>query len=191
MKPASTMIAAASVLLAAVNAGAETRLISKHADWDASLRTAGKERVCYISSLPKKSKGKYKTRGEVSVIVAHWPGRKRWAEVTVNAGYPFKAKSEVVIRIAGADHRLFTAGQQAYAYKGEDAKLVGAMRAGASMIIVGVSSKGTRTIDTYSLKGISAALKAIDAECRGKNGKSKARKSKAKKRKTAGKRRKK
>jgi len=178
MKPASTIIASAAVFLAAVNAAAETRLISKHADWDATLRTAGKQRVCYISSLPKKSKGKYKTRGEVSVIVAHWPRRKRWAEVTVNAGYPFKAKSEVVIRIAGADHRLFTAGQQAYAYKGEDAKLVGAMRAGASMIIVGVSKKGTRTIDTYSLKGISAALKAIDAQCRGKVGKTKAKKRK-------------
>lgn len=176
MKPASTMIASAAVFLAAVNAAAETRLISKHSDWDATLRTDGKQRVCYISSLPKKSTGKYKRRGEVSVIVAHWPGRKRWAEVTVNAGYPYKTKSEAVIRIAGVDQRLFTAGQQAYAYKGEDAKLVRAMRGGVSMIVVGVSKKGTQTVDTYSLKGISAALKAIDAKCRGKAGKTKKRK---------------
>lgn len=159
---------AAAVFLAGHAAAAESRLISKHADWDASLRTAGKERICYIASLPKKSTGKYKKRGEVSVIVAHWPKRKRWAEVTVNAGYRYKPKSEVAVRIGGVDHRLFTSGGQAYAYKGEDAKLVAAMRAGATMTIVGVSSKGTRTVDTYSLKGISAALKAIDAECRGK-----------------------
>jgi len=177
--------AAAAVVVAAGPALGETRLISKHDDWEASLRSAGKERTCYISSLPKKSAGDYNKRGEASVIVAHWPKRKRWAEVTVNAGYPYKEKSEVVIRIGGVDHRLFTAGQQAYAYKGEDAKLVGAMRAGATMIVVGVSKKGTRTVDTYSLKGISAALKAIDTECRGKGGKSKAGK---KKRKAAAKR---
>ena len=182
MRPALTIVAAfAAILVANHAAAAETKLIAKHADWDASRRTVGKERVCYISSLPKKSAGKYKKRGEVSVIVAHWPKRKRWAEITVNAGYRYKAKSEVVIRIGKADHRLFTEGQQAYAYKGEDAKIVRAMRAGASMIIVGVSSKGTRTIDTYSLKGISAALKAIDAECRGTG----------KKRKSAAKRRRK
>jgi hypothetical protein len=170
MRPSLTTITALAAVLAAAHAAAEAKLISKHTDWDASQRTVGKERVCYVSSLPKKSTGKYNKRGEASVIIAHWPKRKRWAEVTVNAGYKYKPKSEVVIRIGGADHRLFTNGEQAYAYKGEDTKLVRAMRAGASMIVVGVSSRGTRTVDTYSLKGISAALKAIDAECRG-NGK--------------------
>jgi hypothetical protein len=184
MRPSLTIVTAVVTILAtAPAAAAEAKLISKHADWDASQRRVGKERVCYISSLPKKSRGKYKKRGEASVIVAHWPKRKRWAEVTVNAGYRYKPKSEVVIRIGGADHRLFTSGGQAYAYKGEDGKLVRAMRAGASMIVVGVSSKGTRTVDTYSLKGISAALKAIDAECRGKKGKRKGRKRKSARRK--------
>lgn len=183
MRPSLTIVTTVVTILAAAQATAQSKLISKHGYWDASERAVGKERVCYISSLPKKSRGKYKKRGEASVIVAHWPKRKRWAEVTVNAGYRYKPKSEVVIRIGGADHRLFTNGGQAYAYKGEDGKLVRAMRAGASMIIVGVSSKGTRTVDTYSLKGISAALKAIDAECRGKKGKSKGRKRKSARRK--------
>jgi invasion protein IalB len=183
MRPSLTIVTAVVTILAAAQAAAETKLISKHADWDASQRAVGKERVCYISSLPKKSTGKYKKRGEASVIVAHWPKRKRWAEITVNAGYKYKPKSEVVIRIGGTDLRLFTNGEQAYAYKGEDAKIVRAMRAGASMIVVGVSSKGTRTVDTYSLKGISAALKAIDGECRGNAAKSKGRKRKSARRK--------
>jgi hypothetical protein len=169
MKPARiTIVATAAVLVAGHPLAAETKLLSKHADWDASVRTIGKERVCYVSSLPKKSSGKYKKRGEASVIVADWPKRKRWGEVTVNAGYKYRPKSEVIIRIGDVDHRLFTNGEQAFTYKGEDAKLVRAMRAGRRMIVVGVSSRGTRTVDTYSLKGISAALKAIDEECRGK-----------------------
>ena len=179
MRPSLTIVTAIVTILAAAQATAQSKLISKHADWDASERMVGKERVCYVASLPKKSAGKYKKRGEASVIIAHWPKRKRWAEITVNAGYKYKPKSEVIIRIGDVDHRLFTNGEQAYAYKGEDAKLVRAMRAGARMIVVGVSSKGTRTVDTYSLKGISDALKAIDAECRGKKGKSKAKKRKS------------
>ena len=176
MRPASIIIVAAAAGLAAGHAAAaQSKLLSKHADWDASVRAIGKERVCYVSSLPKKSAGDYTKRGEASVIVAHWPKRKRWAEVTINAGYKYKPKSEVVMRIGGANHRLFTNGEQAYAYKGEDPKLVRAMRAGARMTIIGMSSRGTRTVDTYSLKGISAALKAIDAECRG-NGRKSARK---------------
>ena len=41
-----------------------------------------------------------------------------------------------------------------------------AMRSGAKMIVTGVSSRGTKTIDTYSLSGISAAHKAIGTACK-------------------------
>jgi len=171
MRPVPTTIAAAVALLTAGHTfAADAKLISKHGVWDASVRTVGKERVCYVSSLPKKTTGKYKKRGEASVIIAHWPKRKHWGEITVNAGYRFKPKSEVLIRIGTKDYRLFTNGEQAYAYKGEDATIVAAMRAGSEMTIAGESAKGTRTADTYSLDGISAAIKAIDGECRG-NGK--------------------
>ena len=112
-------------------------MLGKHNAWDASVRNVGKEKVCYISSLPKKSSGKYKKRGEASVIIAHWPKRKRWGEITINAGYRYKKKSEVLVRIGGVDHRLFTDGQQAFAYQNEDRKLLRAMRAGAQMAIGG------------------------------------------------------
>jgi hypothetical protein len=34
------------------------------------------------------------------------------------------------------------------------------------MIVEGVSSKGTKTKDTYSLKGFTGAYKAISAKCK-------------------------
>jgi hypothetical protein len=36
------------------------------------------------------------------------------------------------------------------------------------MIIKGISSRGTKTTDTYSLRGVSAAWKAINIACKKK-----------------------
>ena len=47
----------------------------------------------------------------------------------------------------------------------DDKKLVNAMKRGERMIVDGVSSRGTATKDTYSLKGFMRAYKAISAKC--------------------------
>ncbi len=155
----------AALMSASPGVAAETKLIGKFAGWDAAASGAGKDRTCYISSLPGKSSGKYKKRGEVSITIAHWPKRRRFNEITVVAGYRYKKKSEVAVLIGGTGFRLFTKGERAWAYAGDDAKLVRAMKAGASMIVTGVSGKGTRTVDIYSLKGITKALAAIGKAC--------------------------
>jgi hypothetical protein len=43
--------------------------------------------------------------------------------------------------------------------------MVGAMKAGASLIIEGRSQRGTYTRDTFSLIGVTAAINAIDEAC--------------------------
>jgi hypothetical protein len=167
-------IALAIVVTLVQHARAELKVLGNFDDWDAAVSTEGKTKVCYVSSRPEKSAGDYKKRGKPSVLVAHWPGKKQWNVVTVNAGYKYKAKSEVVLKIGNKDFRLFTDGESAWAYKGDDAKIARAMKAGASMQVIGISSRGTRTRDVYSLKGITKAIAAIDKECR--HGKSSARK---------------
>jgi hypothetical protein len=47
----------------------------------------------------------------------------------------------------------------------EETRFINAMKGGSTMVITGTSRRGTVTTDTYSLKGISAALKRIDGEC--------------------------
>ena len=39
------------------------------------------------------------------------------------------------------------------------------MKKGNQMIVTGVSARGTKTTDTYSLNGITAALKAMADKC--------------------------
>ena len=47
----------------------------------------------------------------------------------------------------------------------EDTKMVKAMRAGATMAARGISRRGTKTKDTFSLKGFSKAYIAMNRAC--------------------------
>ena len=90
------------------------------------------------------------------------PGDKVTNQVQFTAGYTFKKGSAVRVAIGKRAFELFTNADTAWARnRKDDAALVRAMRSGAQMIVTGVSSRGTKTKDTYSLSGISAAHKAI------------------------------
>jgi len=48
----------------------------------------------------------------------------------------------------------------------EDVLLIKFMKLGTKMVVKGISSRGTNTIDTYSLKGFIAAYKAMNKICK-------------------------
>lgn len=135
-------------------------------DWAAHTDGKAKSKICWIYSEPQKDEGKYKKRGRIYALVTHRPGEKVTNQVQFTAGYTFKKGSAVVVRIGPKKFELFTNADSAWARNvKDDAALVAAMRAGKSMIVTGQSSRGTKTKDTYSLSGSSAALKAINKAC--------------------------
>jgi invasion protein IalB len=48
----------------------------------------------------------------------------------------------------------------------EEAQMVDTMRKGADLVIKSVSTHGTKTTDTYSLKGLAQALDKVAEECK-------------------------
>ena len=135
--------------------------------WSASVEGKGKSRTCWIYSKPVKHEGKYKRRGRIYALVTHVPGNRVINQVQLTAGYTFKKDSVVQVAIGKHKFQLFTDADTAWAQnKKEDAALVRAMRSGSRMIVTGVSSRGTKTRDTYSLSGISAAHGAIGKACK-------------------------
>jgi hypothetical protein len=133
-------------------------------DWEA-YRDA-REGFCYAGSKPIKQEGRYTQRGDAFVLVTHRPKEKSFDVVSIEAGYVYKDGSEVAVAIGPQSYTLFGQGEQAWARDGNgDAQLVKAMRAGATLVVKGTSSRGTLTTDTYSLKGVSAALDAINKAC--------------------------
>ena len=51
------------------------------------------------------------------------------------------------------------------AWTNDDAKVIYAMKKGLKLIVKGQSSRGTKTIDTYTLKGFTAAFNTLSNDC--------------------------
>ena len=151
------------------NALSETLILGVERDWTAYRSDSGDKRTCFVSSEPKSSKGDYKkeNRGDVRVYVTHGPTVDITNEVSVKAGYDHKQQSSVQFSIDGRNKfSLFTLKDRAWAETPElDEKIVNSMKSGSKLIVSGVSSRGTKTEDTYSLFGFTKALKLIDRAC--------------------------
>ena len=142
-------------------------LIAK--DWGAYRYDDSAGRMCFISSVPTESKGKYdpNNRGETRVFVSHGPDKAERNVVQVVAGYRYKPQSDVSLTIDGKGFKLFTIEDRAYAESEEDDKrIITLMRRGSRMTVVGISSRGTKTTDTYSLSGFTKTKAVIDKTCK-------------------------
>ena len=137
--------------------------------WTAYHYKTKKGPVCYIVSQPVKSEISRKgaKRDPAFFLVTHRPGERVRAEVSTIMGYPLKRNSMPEVEIDGRKFRLFAVGDGAWAEdSAADRKIVAAMKRGRTMIVRGISRRGTKTVDTYSLKGVSAAMSKIDTLCK-------------------------
>ena len=142
------------------------QLIDVYGKWEAYSYSEKGKKVCYIGSQPTSAKGDYTQRGKIYVMVTHRPALKLFNEVSFITGYTYEKDSDVDLRVDSNSFKLFTYEDSAWAVNGEeDSKLVSAMKAGSNMVVVGNSSRGTKTTDTYSLSGFTAAYNAISKAC--------------------------
>jgi len=146
--------------------GADASVVASNGEWEGYSEMEASKQVCFMGSEPQKSVGKYTRRGQVYVLITHRPVEKSFNVVSITTGYTFKENSEVSIVIGKRTFKLQPSGGHAFTVDSKDDNaLVGAMIRGSSMIIKGISSRGTHTTDTYSLKGFSATHKAISKAC--------------------------
>jgi invasion protein IalB len=144
----------------------EPALISTHGDWSAYSFVENGNTVCYMVAKPQKAEGKYTTRGEPYVLITHRPAEGSRDVFSYIAGYPYKAGSAAKLDISGKAFSLFTQDETAWAADAAaDARIAAALKKGDSLIVKGTSRKGTDTVDTYSLKGSSAAYDAMSKAC--------------------------
>ncbi len=134
-----------------------SKLLGEFGDWEAYQESDGGKPVCYMGAQPTKTRGKYKKRGETYMLITHRPAEKSFGVISVRAGYAYLKETEATATIGADTFRLFTDVGHAFAQdKKTDTAPIKAMVRGARMIIQGTSSRGTKTTDTYSLKGVAA-----------------------------------
>ena len=159
------VLAAAIGCILIVVSPISAKQIGVFSDWSAHVEGNGKSRTCWIYSKPVKHEGRYKKRGPIFSYITHVPREKVANQVQFTAGYTFKKGSGAELLIGKSRFKLFTHEDTAWSDR-EDAAIVRAMRSGSMMIITGVSSRGTKTKDTYSLSGVSAAHDKITKACK-------------------------
>ena len=142
--------------------------IGQFHDWTAYTSTDSGQLVCFMTSKPKLSQGNYTRRGQVFSFITHRKADRTHDVVSFIAGYDHQKQSDVTVTIdKNKQFQLFTQGDTAW---GKDAatdrKLVNAIRSGNKMVVTGTSSRGTSTIDTYSLRGTGKAYNAITKACK-------------------------
>ncbi|MDO5611913.1 MAG: invasion associated locus B family protein [Paracoccus sp. (in: a-proteobacteria)] len=163
-----TAIAILAAGIGAAQAQESTNVVATEGDW--TVFAADSPRECWAVSPPRSSVNTQNgnpvdvRRGDIRLYVAYRPGQQ--GEVSFSGGYPFAPDSTVEVDVGGAKFNLFTEGESAWTGSADDdARLISALRAGATAVVSGRSSRGTRTVDTFSLAGITAATNTARSRC--------------------------
>jgi invasion protein IalB len=137
---------------------------SEFKTWRVFSLVREQQKICYVTSSPV-----HKRRGTPYVVVTS--RGKNPAEISVSAGYPYKSKSTVDLRIdAQPPHALFTTSktpQIAWARDAaEDKQVVKEMLKGVTMTVTGQAQTQASSTDTYALHGFSRAYKRMQELCK-------------------------
>lgn len=166
-----------AVLIALAGAGQVmaqgSERVASHTDWQVFVAESPKE--CYIVSQPTTSDARRDgqsvevRRGDVRLFVAFRPAESVSNEVSFTGGYPFDSGTPVRLRVGTNDFSMTPgtgeAAEWAWTDAADDANAVATMKNGATAIVTGVSSRGTTTIDEFSLMGFTAAVTDAQARC--------------------------
>lgn len=159
-----------AMLLAAPAFAADPIELGKYKSWTALSATSAEGKVCYALGTPASTLPKKAARDKIYVLISVWPGRGVRDEVQIVPGYLYKEGEAVTAQVGNRRVEFFSRndgkGGSAWVKNVDDElPLVRAMRAGSTMTVNGVSKKGTKTTDTYSLSGIAGALDRAHREC--------------------------
>jgi hypothetical protein len=162
-------LAAVLFVLAQTNVMAQEapRLLSTHNKWTAWSMTEGGALSCYISSVPDRSEPAGVNRSPISFIVIHRKSANTRNEVQSMMGYPLNSSDpKASATIDGKTYPMVAEGEGTWlASTADEAAFVEGMKKGTQLMVRGTSQRGTNTVDTYSLSGVTAAMAAIDGAC--------------------------
>lgn len=148
-----------------------TNRVAVKTDWNVFVDSNPTQ--CWVVSSPKEmlntKEGRVVSvnRGDVLMFVSYWPGPGKLGEVSFTGGYPYPDGSAVNLTIGNNSFELFTKGETAWAASpADDDKIIASMKRGSKAVITGVSGRGTKTQDSFSLLGFTAALDEAGNRCK-------------------------
>ena len=144
-------------------------LLGQFSDWGAYTASPGGKKICFVLAKPTSAvtDPAGRNRDPSYAFVSTRPAEKVKNEVSVIVGYPQKPGVDASATIGSASYVMYTQNDGAWVKNAaEEAQMVEAMRKGSDLVVKSISSHGTKTTDTYSLKGIAEALDKVAEECK-------------------------
>lgn len=158
---------ALTLLMAAPAAAQSTpKLTGTHGDWTVYTRGSGGERICYVLSEPLAKSPTTVDHGNIYFMVSSWKNGAATEQPSFLAGYNLRPTRAPKAQVGSTALNMFAADNEAFiSESSNERKLVSKMRAGSTMTVSAVSSRGTQTRYTFSLKGVTAALRQAKSAC--------------------------
>jgi hypothetical protein len=144
-------------------------LLGQFGEWGAYRATPGGKKICFALSKPTSvtSEPSGRTRDAAYAFVSTRPSEKVKNEVSVIVGYPQRAGHDATALIGTSTYVMYTQNDGAWVKNAaEEGQMIETMRRGSDLVVKSESARGTKTTDTYSLKGIAQALDKVADECR-------------------------
>ena len=118
---------------------------------------------CYIVSAPIETDlPKDKKRGATYILV-YRINKSKEAIVQITPGYFYKKDQKVGVTIDNTQFDFYS--DDDAAFTNDDNKVIFAMKKGIKLTVKGESSLGTKTTDTYTLKGFTAGYNQLFNDC--------------------------
>ena len=144
----------------------EPKLEGTFSDWKVFSRAEAGDKICYAISEPKSKSPASVNHGDIYFMVSNWRSGAAKEQPSFLAGYPLRGSRPPEARVGSAKFKMFVSENESFIESSsEERGLVKKMKAGATMQLKAVSTRGTNVNYSFSLKGITAALKKAKASC--------------------------
>ncbi len=136
--------------------------LGKFEDWIAATHQESGANICYAFTRAKNSTPALPNRGEVVLTVTERPSGRD--AVAISAGFVYAPNAAVTVQADQTGLDFYTAQRSAFARDGK-AAVAAFQKAGQALARSPGAREGQVVVDTFSLKGFSAAYAAINKAC--------------------------
>ncbi len=154
---------------AAATGAEQPVLLGQYGEWGAYKATPGGKTVCFALAKPASSTTEPagRSRDASYLFVSTRPAEKVKNEVSAIVGYSQRASADATATIGSTNYAMYTQNDGAWIKNAsEETQMIDAMRKGADLVVRSVSGRGTKSSDTYTLKGLAEALDKVAQECK-------------------------
>ena len=144
----------------------DVKKLGKYKDWETMVLVEASGNTCFAQSSPVLQAPKSNKR-DARLFISFRPGDKITDEISTTSGYEYN-KNNKVIATSGKNKFNFDIKQQGFAWmtsNKNEKKMINVMMKGSRIMVTGFNSKGSQTIDHYSLLGFTKAYKAAKSAC--------------------------